>query len=212
MLVDFTRERQEAVAAPGEKYNYSDTGYILLGLLIEKVTGKSFGSNLVDEFFRPLDMADSYLMFYTEPANKTDNPIEPIWFDDKEVSRYESLSCDWAGGGIVSTTDDLLKFNRALREGRLIQPSTLAGMDECPNRFRPGIYYGLGMMEIRFKDFFFLLGHLPKVKGHIGILSTHMFYDPIRDAHIIMNFGSTNRMEESFRALIEIENRLFQMR
>lgn len=208
MLIDFTRDRQVAVSAPGLKYNYSDTGYILLGLLIEKVTGKSFGRNLEDEFFHPLEMADSYLMFYTRPSKNEDQPIEPIWLGNIEVSRFESLSCDWAGGGIISTTADLLKFNRALREARLIQPTSLAEMDVCPNRFRQGIYYGLGMMGIRFREFFFLLGYLPEVKGHIGILSTHMFYNPVKDAHIVMNFGSTSRMEESFRALIEIENLL----
>jgi D-alanyl-D-alanine carboxypeptidase len=208
MLVNFTRERQKAVAAPGTKYNYSDTGYILLGLLIEAVTGKSFGQNLEDEFFRPLEMMDTYLMFHTRPLNGNTRPIEPIWFGDQEVSRFESLSCDWAGGGIVSTTDDLLKFDRALRENRLIDSAVLKEMDVCPNRFNPGIYYGLGMMEIRFGDFFFLLGSLPKVKGHIGILATHMFYDPVTDTHIVMNFGSTTRMVESFKTLIEIETLL----
>jgi len=67
-------------------------------------------------------------------------------------------------------------------------------------------------MEIHFKDFFFLLGRLPKIEGHIGILGTHLFYDPTLDAHIIMNFGDNTRMVESFKALIEIENVLQRMR
>ncbi len=212
MLIDFTRERQQAIAQPGTKYNYSDAGYILLGMLIEAVTGKPFGQNLEDEFFRPLQMMDSYLMFFNRPLNGNDRRIEPIWFDRLEVSRFESLSCDWAGGGIVTTPDDLLKFNRALRENKLIDTAVLQEMDVCPNKFNPGIYYGLGMMEIRFGDFFFLLKGMPKVKGHIGILSTHMFYDPVNDTHIILNFGSTNRMTESFKALIEIENLLGRLK
>jgi D-alanyl-D-alanine carboxypeptidase len=205
-LLDFTREHQTAVGIPGTIFIYSDTGYILLGLLIEKVTGKSFAENLVSEFFLPLEMNDSYLMFYSEPKNTPKKDIEKIWFDKLEVSGYESLSCDWSGGGIVSTTADLLKFNKALRGGQLIHSSTLATMDVCTHKFQPGIYYGLGMMEIRFKEFFFLLGKLPKIKGHIGILSTHLFYDPSNEAHIVMNFGSNTFMVGSFKALIEIEN------
>ena len=205
-LLDFTRENQPAVGIPGTVFNYSDTGYILLGLLIEKVTGKSFAENLVNEFFLPLEMNDSYLMFYSEPSNIPKKDIEKIWFNNVEVSGFESLSCDWSGGGIVSTTTDLLKFIQALRDGRLIQGSTLATMDVCTHKFQPGIYYGLGMMEIRFKEFFFLLGKLPKIKGHIGILSTHLFYDPSSETHIIMNFGSNTFMVGSFKALIEIEN------
>jgi D-alanyl-D-alanine carboxypeptidase len=211
-LIDFTRDHQAAVGIPGKIFNYSDTGYILLGLIIEKLTGKSFAKNLEDEIFQPLEMRDSYLMFYSEPMNTSKKNIEKIWFNDVEISGFESLSCDWSGGGIVSTTADLLKFNQALRNGRLVPKSTLETMEVCHHKFRPGIYYGLGMMEIRFKEFFFLLGHLPKTKGHIGILSTHLFYDSTRDAHIIMNFGSNTRMVESFKALIEIENILQRMR
>lgn len=205
-LIDFTRQHQKAVGIPGTIFNYSDTGYILLGLIIEKVTGKSFGQNLEDEFFRPLEMKDSYLLFYTEPQNTPKKPIEKIWFNDVEISSFESLSCDWAGGGIISTTHDLLKFYQALRSGRLIQNDTLRPMQVCTHKFNQGIYYGLGMMEIRFQEFFFLLGSLPKVTGHIGILATHLFYDPVKDAYIIMNFGSNTHMVDSFKALIEIES------
>jgi D-alanyl-D-alanine carboxypeptidase len=211
-LLDYSRDHQTAVGIPGQVFNYSDTGYILLGLIIEAVTGKTFAENLEVEFFRPLEMRDSYLMFYTEPMSTPKRDIEKIWLNGVEVSRFESLSCDWSGGGIVSTTADLLKFNQALRGGRLVQSSTLEIMDACTHKFRPGIYYGQGMMEIHFKDFFFLLGRLPKIKGHIGILGTHLFYDLTRDAHIIMNFGDNTRMVESFKALIEIENVLQRMR
>jgi len=210
-LIDFTRQQQKAVGRPGERFHYSDSGYILLGMIIEHVSGKSFDKNLEDEFFRPLEMRDSSLMFYSQPANQPKKELQPTWFNGVEISRFESLSCDWSGGGILSTSEDLLKFNRAQHSGRLIQPGTLAEMQRCSNRFRPGIYYGLGMMEIRFKEFFFLLGRLPKIKGHIGILATHLYYDAASGAHIILNFGSTDRMEESFRALIEIETVLQRM-
>lgn len=211
-LVDFTRQNQQAVGKPGERYTYTDTGYILLGQLIEKVTGKSFDQNLADEFFQPLDMRDTYLMFYADPINLPKPSIAEIWFGKQEVSRYESLSCDWAGGGIVSTPADLLKFSQALRGGQLLEQRSLAAMDYCPNRFRAGIYYGLGMMEIRFSEFFFLLRSLPRLYGHIGILATHLFYDPVNEAHIVLNFGATGRMVHSFQALIQIENLLQRVR
>ncbi|HSN67450.1 MAG TPA: hypothetical protein VLS94_12475, partial [Fusibacter sp.] len=66
-----------------------------------------------------------------------------------------------------------------------------------------GIYTGDGGMTVRFKKFFPLLD-LPLVRGHIGILSTHVFYDPTTDTHIVLNFGSTSKMVPSFRALIDI--------
>jgi D-alanyl-D-alanine carboxypeptidase len=207
-LVHFTRENQKAVGVPGTLFHYSDTGYVLLGQIIEKVTAKSFSQNLHDEFFIPLEMNDSYLMFYSEPQNNSKKSIQPIWFNGIDISQFQSLSCDWSGGGIISTTHDLLLFYRALRNGKLISPETLKKMEDCPHKFRSGIYYGLGMMEIHFEGFFFLLKGLPRLKGHIGILSTHMFYDPSHDTYIIMNFGSNKDMVKSFKALIEIENTL----
>jgi D-alanyl-D-alanine carboxypeptidase len=207
-LVNFSRENQKAVGIPGTLFHYSDTGYILLGQIIEKVTTKSFSQNLHDEFFIPLEMNDSYLMFYSEPQNTSKKPIKKIWFNGVEISEFQSLSCDWSGGGIISTTEDLLKFYKALRSGKLISLTTLKNMEVCNHKFRPGIYYGLGMMEIHFEGFFFLLKGMPRLNGHIGILSTHMFYDPSNDTYIIMNFGSNTDMVNSFKALIEIENKL----
>lgn len=204
MLLDFSRRSQSAVGKPGDAYHYSDTGYVLLGLLIEAVTGKPFHQSLQDEFFVPLGMDDTYLMFYGEPVNHPQKPLEKFWLNGTEVSTFISVSCDWAGGGIVSTTTDLLKFQKALRQGRLVQPSTIQVMTRCPNKFQPGIYYGLGMMEIHFEDFFFLLKGFPRVTGHIGVLSTHMFYDEKTETHLIMNFGNTAHMTASFKALIEI--------
>jgi D-alanyl-D-alanine carboxypeptidase len=204
MLLDFSRQHQKAVGKPGTVFHYSDTGYVLLGLLIESITGKPFHQSLQDEFFVPLEMKDTYLMFYGESANQPPKTLEKFWLNGTEVSTFTSVSCDWAGGGIVSTTSDILKFQQALRQGRLIQLSTIKTMTKCPNKFQQGIYYGLGMMEIHFEEFFFLLKGFPRVTGHIGVLATHMFFDEQTQTHIIMNFGNTAHMTASFKALIEI--------
>lgn len=210
-LVDFTRERQQAVGAPGKIFHYSDTGYILLGLIIEAVSGKKFHENLHDEIFVPLKMNDSYLMFYSKPKN-TIKPIQKVWLNGKDVTNFASLSVDWSAGGIISTPRDLLAFAKGLRSGRLYSTQRLKIMETCNKKFRSGIYYGIGIMEIRFEEFFFLLKNLPRVKGHIGILSSHMFYDPDTESYIIMNFGSSKLMVKSFKALIEIVTRMKRMK
>jgi D-alanyl-D-alanine carboxypeptidase len=206
MLLDFSRYNQKAVGKPGDVFHYSDTGYILLGKIIENVTAKPYHANLHDEFFVPLGMNDSYLMFYSEPANQPKKTIRQIWWNDTEVSRFTSLSAGWAGGGIVSTPADLLKFHQALRNGELISPAALKKMETFDNEFMPGIDYGLGMMEINFGGFSPMLDCLPRVTGDIGIWSTHMFYDRTTDTYINLNFGSTSHMSTSFEVLIEIMN------
>ena len=206
MLIDFSRHNQKAVGKPGDSFHYSDTGYILLGKIIENVTAKSFHGNLHDEIFIPLGMNDSYLMFYSEPANQPKKPIQQVWLNDTEISQFTSLSADWAGGGIISTTFDLLKFHQALRNGKLISPAALKSMESFTNVFMPGMNYGLGMMEINFGDFSGMLKGLPRVSGNIGIWGTHMFYDRTTDTYINLNFGSASHMGTSFEVLIEIMN------
>ncbi|WP_182914447.1 serine hydrolase [Paenibacillus sp. 1011MAR3C5] len=207
-LIAFTRERQRSAGPPGKQYLYSDTGYILLGQLIEKVSGSPYGSLLRTQIFEPLELRDTYLMFHTEPMNVPAPPISPLWFKRRDISGLNSLSCDWSGGGIVSTTDDLLTFSKALHGGKLIAPSTLQQIAAFPYRFRPGIYYGLGMMEIRFEGLFFLLRGYPRLRGHLGITAAHLHYDPASDTHIVLNFGSDAAMRPSFNALIAMMNEL----
>lgn len=59
------------------------------------------------------------------------------------------------------------------------------------------------MMEMHFEEFLFISG-LPWPSGHIGVLSTQMFYDAASDLYFIMNFGNTNAMSASFQALSEV--------
>lgn len=201
-LLDFSRHNQRAVAAPGARFAYSDTGYILLGLLLEQVSGISFEALLSERIFEPLSMADSFL------APRSEVSIARAWVDGTDVSTFRSLSADWAGGGIVSTLDDLARFCRALHGSELVTAEQLAEMQRARHRFRPGIHYGTGMMTLRFAEFFFTLRGLPALTGHIGVLGTHLFHDPVNDAVIVMNFASTREMVASFRTLIQIEAQL----
>ncbi|AET65042.1 hypothetical protein Mhar_1684 [Methanothrix harundinacea 6Ac] len=204
MLLAFSRDNQHAVGKPGDLFHYSDTGYVLLGRIIENVTSKPFHVNLHDEFFKPLNMNDSYLMFRSEPANQPKKPVQKTWLSDTEISQFTSLSSDWAGGGIVSTPADLLRFHMALRDGQLISPDLLGQMVTATNQFMPGIKYGMGMMEVDFQGLSPMLSGFPTVTGHIGIWGTHMFYDRTTDTYIIINLGSSSCMNTSFEVLIEL--------
>ncbi|MGB4587909.1 MAG: serine hydrolase domain-containing protein [Clostridiaceae bacterium] len=206
MLLNFSRINQVAVAKPGEKFSYSETGYVLLGRLIEKITGKSYADNVTAEFFLPLGMNDSYFLFTTEPLNQPKNPIEFIYLDGVEISTIRSLSFDSSGGGIISTTEDLIRFYEALRHGKLIKKETLYSLENFTNKYKSGIYYGLGMMEVHFEDFLILLKELPRVTGHIGSFGTQLFHDAQNDAYIVLNLSSSNNVTKSFRVLVEIEN------
>lgn len=203
-LLDFSRRFQVPVE-PG--FSYSDTGYVVLGLTLEHVTSRAFHDLLHERIFSPLAMDDTYLLYRSQPRAGA-RPIAPFTLGSVEASTFRSVSCDWAGGGIVSTLRDLSAFSRGLHGGGLVNAESLATMTTVRHRFRRGIHYGTGMMQLRFEEFFFLLRGLPRLAGHIGVLGTHLFYDSTHDAHIVMNFGGTTEMVRSFRTLIEIEAEL----
>jgi len=90
-------------------------------------------------------MKDSYLMFYSQPESGNIS-LNDIWFAGHEISNWNSLSIDWAGGGIVSTLEDLKVFIRALNHYEIISEKTLKEMYVFKHKFVTGLYYGLGFI------------------------------------------------------------------
>ncbi len=202
-LVEYTKVQQKPAGKPGEKYCYSDTGYILLGLLLEKVSGKAFHELLHERIFTPLGMDDSCLLFYSKPVNEV-RPLAEVWLKNEDLSRRTSLSIDWAGGGIVSTLFDLEKFIKAFARGEVVKPETRERLWTFDQKFRPGIHYGLGFMEFRFGEFFPTLKSFPLLKGHMGVLGTEMLYDEATGTVYIASFGSAAYSAGSVRTMIKI--------
>lgn len=202
-LIGYTRVYQQAVNKPNAQYHYSDTGYILLGLIIENASGQSFDEMLHNHIFSPLNMNDSYLMFYSQPANDVCS-IADVHLGDVNVKDYQSLSIDWAGGGIISTVNDLAVFIRALNNYEIVTKQTLESLYKFDNQFMSGIHYGNGFMEYHFNEFFPTLGFLPNYTGHMGVLGTQMFYDKGSDTVYISSFGSTDYSAGSVQTMIKV--------
>ncbi|MGO4537745.1 serine hydrolase [Paenibacillus sp. 2TAB19] len=199
-LIAFTRENQEPVGRPGQQFYYSDTGYILLGLILETIEGKPYSAILEETIFEPLGMDDSYLMFYNdEPAD-----IVGIYLDDIDLSEKNALSVDWAGGGVVTTMDDLFVFMRALENGDLLSDEVYGQMTAFNHRYEKGIYYGMGMMYFDFSELSFLLGTMTDVYGGVGATGTYVLYDKEKDTFFIANFGSLDFAQKGIEELVKI--------
>jgi len=121
-IIDFTKTHFNARFAPGTGYHYTDTEYILLGLIIENISEIPLHEFFEKNIFAPLKMNHTYFNLKSEPISKTDKML-PFYADEIEVSSFQSLSLDWAGGGIVSTTEDLIQFEEALLNGELVENS-----------------------------------------------------------------------------------------
>jgi len=201
-LLNYTRKGQKAIAKPGQKFFYSDTGYILLGLIIEEVFGMPFHQALDIYIFKPSQMQDTKLCFYSEGFDK--KALAPLYINGVDVHEYESLSCDFSGGGLSTTTNDLLKFLDNLQNKLLISQEYLNQMADFNHHYRQGLYYGVGLMQVRFEEFFFLLKSLPRLQGHLGVTGVHAWYNPITKDTFVLNVGNTKDMVKSFKLLIMI--------
>jgi D-alanyl-D-alanine carboxypeptidase len=196
-LLEYTKAHLTPLSKRGDQFAYGDTGFLLVSMIMEKIEQQPLRVQLEDSLLIPLGMKDTQSMIYLYPKEQAKIP-QDIWLDEHEVKSLKILSVDQADGGLVSTPFDLVLFQKALHEGKLINQKHLELMQTWQGKFRAGLHYGTGMMQVHFNEFFFLMRDFPKLVGHIGILSTHCFYDQDNDIHYILNFGSTQAMTRSF--------------
>lgn len=98
---------------PGEKFSYSNSGYFLLGVIIEKVTGKSYEQMLNDHIFSPLNMTDSGYDNHDDILKNRATGYEKNG-NAFVNSKYLDMSIPYAAGSLYSTVEDLYKWDQAL--------------------------------------------------------------------------------------------------
>ncbi|MFF7635001.1 serine hydrolase domain-containing protein [Kitasatospora sp. NPDC008050] len=135
--------------APGQGWHYSNTDYLLVGELIGKVTGHSWRTEVQQRILRPLGLRHTYL-----PGTATSIPgphahgYLALTAGPADITELNP-SVAGSAGEIISTTDDLTRFNAALLGGRLLAPAQLAEMTTTvPAIADPPSEYGLGLMRI----------------------------------------------------------------
>jgi CubicO group peptidase (beta-lactamase class C family) len=137
-----------AVFPPGQAFAYTDTNFLVLGLLVEKITGKSFHSELRRRILDPLGMDGTYMSYSTDPpADEYQRNLSELWAIDLPIVKLGvNRSMMWSDAGIVSTVDDLNTFIRALWEGKLFEEeSTLETMTALPEGEKYGYACGIGV-------------------------------------------------------------------
>ncbi|MFK0239101.1 serine hydrolase domain-containing protein [Streptomyces vinaceus] len=189
---------------PGEKFDYSNTNIILLGLVIEKITGESLSDAFNKRIFQPLGMTqtslpaaddasipdphpqgyqfgtnvdtiDSYAVPPGQLKKALDGTLKPL----NETAANPSWA--WAAGGAISTTDDLTKYLKRLVGGGLLdekmQKLRLDSIKATDPEKPEGAGYGLGIAK-----FGPLIGHDGQIPGYM----TFMGYDPRSDLSIVI--------------------------
>ncbi|WP_158845250.1 serine hydrolase domain-containing protein [Streptomyces sp. NRRL WC-3742] len=146
--------------APGTSFHYSNTNFILLGMVIEKVTGNAYTREIEARILRPLGLTRTYF-----PGASTDirgphahgyvtlvdgtGPTAPR--TDYDISE-QSVTWATSAGELISTTDDLIRFEKALLAGRLLKQEQMAAMRTTipmtPDGSPSTANYGLGLARV----------------------------------------------------------------
>jgi D-alanyl-D-alanine carboxypeptidase len=141
--------QREPDFVPGERFLYSNTNYVLLGMVIEAVTGRSFREEVEHRIVAKLGLRDTYVPghgpFLVGPHLHGYSRFSD---SDELVDVTDTSLISAADAGVVSSLTDLNRFFRALLEGELLSPALLAAMQttvpvDSPDF--PGARYGLGL-------------------------------------------------------------------
>ncbi|MBX9784991.1 MAG: serine hydrolase [Chitinophagaceae bacterium] len=105
---------------PGTKWNYNNTGYVILGYIIEKVAGISYETYVQQNLFAPAGMKNSY---YGNESKIIKNRAKGYKKNGTEfqISDYISMTLPYAAGSLISTVEDLWKWNKALYSYQLVK-------------------------------------------------------------------------------------------
>jgi CubicO group peptidase (beta-lactamase class C family) len=134
--------------APGTAYRYDNTGYVLLGMVIEKATGQKYASYLDVQFFKPLGLRQTSYC-----PSRTSDPAFALGYskgpnrEATQRAQFMDLSHPFAAGALCSTVGDFVKWQRALAGGRVVSPASYALMSTADtlNNGRK-INYGFGLV------------------------------------------------------------------
>ena len=167
-LIDFG-VANPPVFPPGTSWSYSNTGYILLGLVLQKASGQSISELVQRRVTRPLHLSNTYFANsapFRGPYAHGYAPPGLFGSGYTDTSRW-TPTWAWAAGALVSNTTDLATFYQALLSGRLLPPALLREMTTTVNPF-PGAGYGLGILTID-TPCGTIWGHTGGIPGYVTI-------------------------------------------
>jgi len=135
--------------APGSAWAYSNTNYVLAGLIVERVTGHRLGDELARRVFEPLHLRHtSFPVDASVIAGRHASGYALVDGERRDVTVLDTSGA-WAAGNLVSTATDIERFWRALLGGKLLAPAELAAMKTTVPSFEGTPYrYGLGIQEL----------------------------------------------------------------
>lgn len=117
-------QEKDMLFEPGEEFSYNNSGYFLLGMVIEEASGMTYEDFIEKNIFEKIGMSDSY---YGQPDQIIPRRAAGYELENGEIvnAEYLSMTLPYAAGSLLSTVDDLYKWNQAIHSYKLISKASL---------------------------------------------------------------------------------------
>ncbi len=168
--------------APGAGYHYSNTNYIILGLVLEKVTGETELQLAQTEILQPFGLDHTFLQWEQTPSGPLAHGYAGTSAAPVDISKGQALlpyaseaTAVGAAAGIVSTATDIARWASALYGGQFLDQASIAAMTDfsLTARFKPRILYGLACEQLP------ISGHVAwGHRGHLDGFQSAVAYFP----------------------------------
>ena len=174
---------------PGEKWDYNNSGYVLVGAVIEKVTGKPWHVNVDERIAKPLGLKT---IRYGELESETANMASGYTMAKGKVAPAQKIhmSVPHAAGALIGSVEDLAKWNAALHHGKVVRADLYAKMiapTAMPDGSKQDYGFGIAPREVRSRP---AIGH----GGGIFGFSTDSIYLPKEDVFVAVFVNSDSPM------------------
>lgn len=156
---------------PGKGWAYSNTGYVALGLLIQRVTGRPVQEEITNRIIKPLGLKHTYWPGQGERRIREPHP-KGYHFAGPGAKPVDVTELDpswgWAAGQLIARPSDVNRFFLALLDGTLLKPQQLKELKQTvtPENFVPGISYGLGIFKMELSCGGHAWGHGGDIDGY----------------------------------------------
>ena len=200
----------QAPFAAGQGWEYSDTNYIVLGMIIERITGRPYYAEMRRRLLEPLSLRN------TIPSDRRELPDVANGYagSKNDLGGYDASlvggklavnpQFEWTGGGVASTAEDLARWGKLMYEGRAFDPMLLAEMlNGVPARLGPNTRYGLGVI-IRQTPMGTAWGHSGFFPGY----ATEMLYFPDQKVASAIQVNITDPYPRGLVAFLVLASRM----
>lgn len=190
MVLEWAIANAPPVAPPGEIYNYSDTNYQLLGMIVEATSGLPLHEAYRQFIFDPLEMDHTFFEFREAAVPGPDGrSVSNAYYYGTLWNELDSHSYEWGSGGLVSTTEDMNTFLWAWANGDLFDnPASKEAIMEWVETPDAGVYYGLGTLRFVLDEWD--IPGFGEMLGHGGLFNSQAFYWPEQNMTIVGTLNS----------------------